>query len=1030
MKESYLSSTNKPAFRSALLGCTYRPVYVLGFWLFLTLLTLLEPAPAYAQAARRFYNPAVATPGYAAHKRQLAADFARLAPANRQPATRPQTGAILPDCFEPLDKTTYTSLTLGDDDSTPLIPLGFTFTLYGTTYNSLYINSNGNISFTRPVDNFSGSGFPFEVPLIAPFWADVDMEVPGSGNVWFKIYDDRIVVTWDKVAYYGATNAALTNTFQVVLRKGNSSQENNVSFAYGDMQWTTGNASGGVDGFGGELATVGINRDRTSPYVQLGRFNLADASHPNATDPSGVYWLSDKCFSYNVTTTSNQAPTATGLPVNNTLTLELGQTVSIAPTFSGPEAGETVTLSVATNGLCQTAYTVTESASPTLTLRITGAACNVGTHTITIIATDNGSPVKSSRFDLTVIVINTTFTWTGKVSTDWNNPANWTNDAVPSNNMAVVIPANAVRMPVLFGTGNARSLTIAAGGALTIVNGAALILPGDITNNGTLTGDGLLSLYGPTVQTIGGGSAISIGNLTVGTAGAQLSGPVLISNILTLNGNLTTNGQPFTLLSTAQNTAMVVNNGNAVVDGAATVQRYILPLINAGPGYRHYSAPVRNATVGSLITAGFTPTLNTAYNNAAEPNMVTPFPTVFAYNQSRVTTSGNAGNTDFDKGWYSPEALTTPLVAGQGYTVNIPAAQKVAFTGLLNNGPLSRPVLTRGKQTQSGWQLMGNPYPAPLDWEVVIAASTGLSNAVYVYQSSGQYTGNFASYVNGVGSSRYIASGQAFFVRTAASNLAGTLNFTNAARLVTNNNPVFYRTSDEKRPLVHLDLVGNGQQRDAAYVYFQAGASAGFDSQYDAYKLPVSGQPYLALAAAPEPLSISGLPALTTDDVTVPLLVQVPVTGTYRLEATQLLNLPAGTRAYLRDAQTGLLTDLSQQPAYSFSLNNAFSGSRFSLLITHDRVLATAATGLAGQVALYPNPAHAAVFVELPASVGRQAVNLSLVNALGQAVGRYTLPADGSATARSLPLAGLAPGIYTVQITLAEGVVSKRLVIE
>jgi hypothetical protein len=37
-----------------------------------------------------------------------------------------------------------------DDGSSPLINLPFSFCLYGVTYNSVYINNNGNISFQQP----------------------------------------------------------------------------------------------------------------------------------------------------------------------------------------------------------------------------------------------------------------------------------------------------------------------------------------------------------------------------------------------------------------------------------------------------------------------------------------------------------------------------------------------------------------------------------------------------------------------------------------------------------------------------------------------------------------------------------------------------------------------------------------------------------------------------------------------------------------------------------------------------------------
>ncbi len=69
-----------------------------------------------------------------------------------------------------------------DDGSTNLIPLGFSFCFYGTTYTDCYINNNGNISFGSPYSTFSSNPFPdpgFE--MIAPFWGDVDTRDPLSG---------------------------------------------------------------------------------------------------------------------------------------------------------------------------------------------------------------------------------------------------------------------------------------------------------------------------------------------------------------------------------------------------------------------------------------------------------------------------------------------------------------------------------------------------------------------------------------------------------------------------------------------------------------------------------------------------------------------------------------------------------------------------------------------------------------------------------------------------------------------------------
>jgi len=84
---------------------------------------------------------------------------------------------------------------------------------------------------------------------------------------------------------------------------------------------------------------------------------------------------------------------------------------------------------------------------------------------------------------------------------------------------------------------------------------------------------------------------------------------------------------------------------------------------------------------------------------------------------------------------------------------------------------------------------------------------------------------------------------------------------------------------------------------------------------------------------------------------------------------------------------------------------------------------------LAQQVALYPNPAKTAAFVELPASLGRQAVTATLVDALGREVRTVSLPAQG-AVAHQLDLHELATGVYALRLSTSAGVVVKKLVVE
>jgi hypothetical protein len=999
---------------------------------------------AHAQQPKgpRLWDPADTDPQYQQRKRQLAQQ-------RRRPAFTPVPGRVLtpsarPACFEPFDTTAaggWTQLARNDDSSYGPVDLNWDFSLFGSTYNQVFVNNNGNITFDNQLNAFNAAGLPINIPMIAAFWADVDTRAPGSGTVWFKVFPDRMVIVWNRVGYFDQ-HADLKNTFQLVIKANTAPgfSGDDVLISYDDMQWTTGDFSGGTAGFEGTPATVGANRGNNVDYIQTGRFNLRGDQAPNqqfAGNPGGIDWLDGKCLGYQVrgnTPGNNIPPAVAGLPAGNTITLNQGETQNLSLQFSGPETNETVTVTTNLGGLCNATAPVSGNGgtNPTVAFSVTGSPCNVGTHTVTFTAIDNGVPVPAQNVFTLQIIVNPPApngTWTGNVSTVYTTAGNWSNNVVPTAADNVTIPAAAARMPVLSSSASANALTVASGASLTVASGGALTLSGNLTNNGTLSGAGSLLTAGGAAQSFGGSSAISIANLTVGSAGLQLSTGLGVARLLTLNGNLTSGGN-LTLLSGPSGTAMVVNNGSAAVSGAATVQRYLDPSLNPGPGYRHLAAPVTGTTLADLSTGSFSPVTNPAYNAAANPGSVTPFPNVFYYDQARVAATGSGAVADFDRGWVSPGSSAEPMVPGRGYTVNLSAGQTLDFVGVLGNGALTLAGLGRSSESQAGWHLLGNPYPSPINWNQAFASSTGLENAVHVYKSTGPYAGTYASYVNGVGSnggSNIIPLGQAFFVRAAAPGTAASLNLNNSVRVGSYTDAPLQRGTTETRPLLQLTLSGAGA-RDQVAVYFEAGASAGFEPAYDAPKLTAGNPVLLALDGTTPLLAINGLAPLGSSSVTVPLLVRVAQTGSYTLRADELLNLPTGASALLRDGLTGTITPLTPRASYTFQADASLTGPRFSLIFNAPRALASVAGQLANEVQLFPNPAREQLWLTLPAAEQRVAVTLH--NALGQQLGQQVLPGGRTEAAQALSFGRLAAGVYTLRIQLSAGTVTKRIVIE
>ncbi|MDQ2769166.1 MAG: ice-binding family protein, partial [Bacteroidota bacterium] len=609
----------------------------------------------------------------------------------------------------------------------------------------------------------------------------------------------------------------------------------------------------------------------------------------------------------------------------------------------------------------------------------------------------------------------------GTGTTDWFTAGNWSN-GVPTSALDAVVPTGTAPYPlVASGSAAANSLVVGAGARFT-QGGGTLDVKGSVDNSGTISATaGTVRLSGTAAQAIGGVGNTQFWGLAVANpAGASQAGAVSVHGALALaSGSLATNGQPLTLLSDAAGTALVDNTGGTV-NGTATVQRFIDPAFNTGVGYRHYSSPVASTTFNDLATAGFAPIFNQAYNTTG--NAATPFPNVFGYDQARVTDPADA-TPSFDQGFLVP-AGTDALGVLSGYTVNIGAGQVVDVQGTLTNGPVARTGLLRGAQPQSGWQFLGNPYPSPIDFSQVAGVTrTNVDDAVYVYYSTGQYAGQYRTYVRGFGDPN-VASMQGFFVRVSTGQTTGSFALNNAVRVTTMATATpFNRGTADTRPLVQLRLQGSARPlTDETAVYFEQGASADFDAHFDAFKLPNSSGLSVSSLTAGNDLSVNGL-ALLTGATTVPLNVHVPAAGTYALSATSLLNFGTGAQVLLLDTETGARIDLAQQPSYTFQASAPALLGRFALYFKPAAALAASPAALVQQVQVYPNPARGSFTLLLPAELSRTPVSVRVVNQLGQLVLERTLAP--TAASAQFDASALAPGVYSLRLTSANGQVVK-----
>lgn len=113
----------------------------------------------------------------------------------------------------PTDPTGGTELMLSDDSSVSVsLGSGKTVVLYGQSYSSFYVGSNGYITFTQPDTDYSETlADHFDTPRISVLFDDLSPSE--DTTVSWRQLSDRVVVTWEAMTEYGTGS----NTLQVEM---------------------------------------------------------------------------------------------------------------------------------------------------------------------------------------------------------------------------------------------------------------------------------------------------------------------------------------------------------------------------------------------------------------------------------------------------------------------------------------------------------------------------------------------------------------------------------------------------------------------------------------------------------------------------------------------------------------------------------------------------------------------------------------------------------------------------------------------
>ena len=347
--------------------------------------------------------------------------------------------------------------------------------------------------------------------------------------------------------------------------------------------------------------------------------------------------------------------------------------------------------------------------------------------------------------------------------------------------------------------------------------------------------------------------------------------------------------------------------GNTNITGDVTVERYL-----SANGWHNTSSPIN--TANSSVFAGTD--------------------LIFYYDETIILNDWNFGWV-----WYNG-----PLSVMKGYDIYLPSSNTANYYTSngqnLNSGNYSIGVtitnVANGEiENRKGWNLIGNPYPSPVDWLSENAwDKSDINDAKYIWSpNNNNYTiflgGSNPTGING--GTQYIPSNQGYWVQAIQQ---GVVHVNNSARVgQTNGTPSYYKTASTNEQELRLLANGNGYS-DETMIRFLSTSSSGFDMNMDASKLFTNHDsvPQLYSQSGDGFLAINSLPGIS-EDLAINLNFMCGTNGYYSICISDETTIDPWQRIYIYDKLTQEITELTNSLEYIFNHNTTNAKARFIIYI-------------------------------------------------------------------------------------------------
>ncbi|HNR72657.1 MAG TPA: T9SS type A sorting domain-containing protein [Cyclobacteriaceae bacterium] len=378
----------------------------------------------------------------------------------------------------------------------------------------------------------------------------------------------------------------------------------------------------------------------------------------------------------------------------------------------------------------------------------------------------------------------------------------------------------------------------------------------------------------------------------------------VLDSMQVVQGNLHSNN--IILVSTAEKTARIAAfTGSGTLTGPIGFQRYIRP----GRMYRYLAFPVAGVMVDSLQE--YLPVTGNFLGASKGAGLATATPSLF----------------QFENNAWAPFPTTdsaAQFTLGRGYSVfmrheNEPLTIQV-------NGEIHRGDFDFQLSADTIWNLLGNPYAAPIQWNTTWTAS-GVGTSVYVRDNE-QGNGRFQVWDGQTGDVEFsgnIAPGQSFWIKGEVPN--PSLRVSEPSKVASG---IFFKTHNNAPQVISVSLT-HGSISDKAYLKYNNGASTKFDIHTDARKLKNTFHNLSILTTDSVSASIKSMP--DSCETMVGLRLEDVTPGTYTLNFKGDFD-PVRT-FQVKDLFTDSVISVRSPASYEFEVTEqpaSFGKSRFQFI--------------------------------------------------------------------------------------------------